>query len=170
MAAPRFLVRALGGSTDAAAAVVGGAGSANMLVGTNAAGTIDPTFLPAGIGGDVTTLPATEAIAAGALINIWSNAGVASVRNADSATASAGKPADGFVNAAVAQGANATVYASGQDTGLTGLTPGSLYYLGPSGAVTATPPSARGTTVQQVGRAYSATVLDVQIKAPIAIS
>ena len=170
MAAPRFLQRILGVATDVAAAVVGGVGSANMLVGTNASGTIDPTFLPAGIGGDVTTLPASEAIAAGAPVNIWSNAGVASVRNADSGTASAGKAADGFVNAAVAQGANATVYASGQNTGQTGLTPGTLYYLGASGAVTATPPSASGTTVQQLGRAYSATVLDMQIKAPIAIS
>ena len=92
------------------------------------------------------------------------------MRNADSGTASAGKAADGFVNAAVASGANAPVYASGQSTGLNGLTPGSLYYLGASGAVMATPPSTSGTTVQQLGRAYSATVLDMQIKAPIAIS
>lgn len=170
MAAPRFLQRILGVATDVAAAVVGGTGSANMLVGTNNAGTIDPTFFPAGIGGDVTTLPASEAIAAGAPVNVWNNGGAANVRNADSGTASAGKAADGFVNAAVSSGANATVYTSGQNTGLTGLTPGALYYLGASGAVTTTPPSTSGTTVQQLGRAYSATVLDMQIKAPIAIT
>ncbi len=163
----RFVQRVAGVLTDLAAAVVA---TSNSIVATNAAGTIDPSFMPAGFGADVVTATASEALAAGAIVNLWSNAGAAAARNADSGTGAAGKKASGFVQSAVASGAIANVYRTGMNTGLTGLTPGSDYYLGASGAVTITPPSTSGTTSQYVGTAISATVLDVQPQTPIAIN
>ena len=131
-------------------AVGAGAASAGQVLAANAAGQIDQTFMPSGIGPDTQLLIASEAISAGALVNIWSNAGVSSARNADGSTS--GKQADGFVLAAAASGAQATVYLSGLDIAVSGLAPG-LAYLSDTavgatmsaGAVTA------GHSYQQVG-------------------
>ncbi len=163
----RFVQRISGILTDIAAAVVA---TANSVVATNASGTIDPSFFPAGFGADVVTATASEALAAGAMVNIWNNAGAVAARNADSGTGSAGKKTSGFVLAAVASGTVANIYRSGMNTSLTGLTPGADYFMGASGAVTTTPTSASGTTSQYVGTAVSATVLDVQPQTPIAIN
>jgi hypothetical protein len=108
--------------------------------------------------GGTLTLPTNENLAAGALCNIWDDAGVATLRNADQTTT--GKTADVFVVAATTSPASATAYPPGSIvTGLSGLTPGTLYFLGAAGAVTATPPTTTGYTVQQVGKALSATTL-----------
>ena len=81
----------------------------------------------------------------------------------EASTATGGKKLDGFVIAAVASGASATVYRNGLNTGLSGLTPGADYYLGTTaGTFTATPPSAAGQTLQYAGKAITATSLDVQ--------
>lgn len=169
MAAPKFLQNVLGVATSVVAAVLGGASAANQIVATNAAGVIDPSFLPAGIGADIVTGTASEALAGGALVSFYTNAGAFSVRNADAGTPTAGKRASGFVLAAVASGSVASVYRSGMNTQLSGLTPGADYFLGATGAVTANPPTASGTTSQYIGTALSATVLDVQIQPPIVI-
>lgn len=168
MAAPRFLQLLTSGFSQAvSAAVVGGASSANQIVGTNNAGILDISLMPAGIGADVVSVPATEALAAGALVNIYNNSGTASARNADSSSAAGGKKISGFVLAAVASGGTATVYRSGQNTGVTGLTPGADYWLSTGGGVSTTPDTASGHTTQYAGTAISATVLDVQPLAPI---
>jgi len=50
--------------------------------------------------------PATEALFAGAFVNLWTNNGVESVRLANAAS---GRPAHGYVTQAIASGANAFV-------------------------------------------------------------
>jgi hypothetical protein len=65
-------------------------------------GKFDSTMMPAGLGSDSKAVLASEAIAAGSLVDVYNNAGTLNVRKAD-ATAS-GKEANGFCNAAIAQG------------------------------------------------------------------
>jgi hypothetical protein len=131
-----------------------GVGDAGKIPALNSAGVIDQTMLPAV---ELTTMLASESLSAGALVNIWSNAGVESARNADGSTT--GKIADGYVLAAVTSGQTATVYMGGVDTGATGLTIGANVYLSDvtPGLATATAPSTAGHTLQRVGRATSAT-------------
>lgn len=155
MAAPRFLRRNSNNTAlDVAAAVTA---TADSLVGTNSTGTIDPSFLPTGVGPEIFTATATETIASGAFVNIFNNSGVISVRNADATTN--GKPADGFVLAAYVSTNVATVYIVGQlNTALTGLTLGAKYFLSTTpGAITTTPATATGNIVQEIGKADKTT-------------
>jgi hypothetical protein len=146
-----------------------GAGDAGKLIALNAAGALDATMLPSGVGATAVTATASAAISAGMLINLWSNAGVLSVRPADSTAA--GSPADGYATAAIANGATGTVnLGQGIITGLTGLTLGAEYFLGTVGALVAVAPSAAGNVVQRVGRAVSATSLDFQAYAPVTVA
>lgn len=167
MAAPRILVRVLGIINDIAAAVVA---TPNSVVATGAAGTIDPSFLPAGVGADIAVLVTSEALSAGAIVNIYTANSVATVRNADSSTSAAGKKASGFVLASTTSGQNASVYRSGMNTQLTGLTPGADYFLGAAGGVTTTAPTASGTTSQYLGTATATGTLDVQLGPAIAVN
>ena len=167
MALQRFLALVSGKITEfLPIAVSAGATSAGAIMATNASGVLDVTFLPSGIGPDTYSLPATEAIASGALVNIYSNSGVFSVRNADGSTT--GKQADGFVLAAVASGASGTVYLAGINTAVTGLTPG-LQFLSDTtlGAATATGATTAGHTYQQVGSATAAGALQFNPQAAI---
>lgn len=99
---------------------------------------------------------ASAALTARQLVNVYSSGGSPAVQPAD---ASAGKPANGFVLAAVASGGVATVYAYGQIPGFTGLAAGP-YYLSDTtpGGLSATPVTTSGNLYQQVGFAVSATV------------
>lgn len=195
MAAPRFLANIAGRVRMVAAILTSaGAGDAEKIVATNTDGllddtllnaatsgnsivvktqpdgTLDPAIMPTGIGADVKNMPASEALAAGDLVNIWNDAGTAKARKAD-ATAE-GKEVHGFVKAAVASAATAAVYFEGRITGLTGLTPGARQYLSAAtpGALTATAPSAAGNVVQWVGDAVSATELDFEKANPITVA
>lgn len=108
-------------------------------------------------GGASASLPASEALAANDLVNVWNDAGVARVRKANAT--SSGKEAHGFVEAAVTSGATATVKMSGIATN-SGLTAGTRYFLSTTGGlVTATAPSTAGNIAQPVGIAISATQL-----------
>lgn len=136
-----------------------GAGSAGAIPALNAAGQIDSTMLPAS---NSISFTASEAIAAGALINLWSNAGTINIRNADQTAT--GKQADGYAPSAIASAATGTVVLSdGLITGLSGLTVGSQYWLGTAGGVTTTPPSTAGYISQYVGKALTTTELDFVI-------
>lgn len=148
------------------AASSAGAASAGQVVALNNAGTIDVTMMPSGVGPDTATLPATEAIAAGAYVNVFSNAGVFSVRNADGSTA--GKQADGFVLAAIASGGTGTVYLAGINTAVSGQVPG-LVYLSASniGAGATAGATVAGQTYQQLGLAISATAVQFDPQLPI---
>jgi len=110
----------------------------------------------AGVGTD---FDASEALAAGDLVNIWDDSGTPKARLAD---ASANKQADGFVLADVDSGDPATVYGQGINDQVSGLTGGIEQYLSASvpGGVTVTAPTASGNLVQRVGKAFSATALD----------
>ena len=164
MAAPRFLALVAGGLRQVVAAAVGGAGSAEMVVSTNTSGVIDPSFFGPGIGPNIITVPASEALSAGAAVNLWVNGGATNARNSDASQADGGKPCDGFVLAAVSSGSTASVYRNGLNTSKTGLSPGLDYYLDPAtpGGVTSTPPTTAGQTLQKVGKAITATSLDFQ--------
>lgn len=132
--------------------------SANKLVKMDGTGKVDVSVLPTGIGADTQVVLASEALAAGDLVNIWNNAGTANVRKADGSTT--GKEAMGFVLSSVASGANATVYFEGTNTQCTGLTPGRQYLGTTAGKSTSTAPSATGQAQQLVGIAVSATALN----------
>jgi hypothetical protein len=133
-----------------------GAGDANKIV-ANRCDRAPASFADAcRCSSSTVTIVASEALATGDFVNIWNNAGTRSVRKAD---ASNSRPAHGFVLSSVANAANATVYQQGENTGLTGLTPGQGLFLSAAsaGTATATAPSTVGHIVQELGFALSAT-------------
>lgn len=146
---------------------VGGAANANNVPALNANGQLDVTMMPTGIGPDTQVLPATEAISAGALVNIFTNSGAISVRNADGSTT--GKQADGFVLASVTSGTNATVYLSGLNTAATGTTTAGLVYLSETnvGQISATGATVAGHTYQQVGILTASGTLQFDPQVPV---
>jgi hypothetical protein len=131
----------------AASQTSAGSGSAGQIVALNSSGVLDSTLFPAGLGEASITVVASESLAAGAMVNLWSNAGVLNVRNANATDAT--KPVSGFVASAFASSATATVYFFGQlVTGVSGLTIGAPVYLATTaGGVTPTAPSASGNLV-----------------------
>ncbi|NDD52892.1 hypothetical protein EBZ39_03260 [bacterium] len=136
-----------------------GSSDAGKPVALNASGEIDASMLP-NTDVDSSTLPASENLAAGDLVNIWNDSGTLKVRKAD-ATSSA-KRADGFVLAGVTAPANAEVLHDGALTGLTSLTVGGRYYLSATaGGITieASVPTTSGNLIQYIGQAVSATKL-----------
>ncbi len=161
----KFLAIVAGIPSQISAALVGGAANAYQVPALGPTGQLDPNMMPTGVGADTASLPATEALAAGAWVNVWVNGGVTSVRNADSSAT--GKTANGFVLSAVASGATALVYFTGLNTGLSGLTPGVLYFLGSVGAAVTSPPTAVGSVTQQVGLAINATTIQSNIQQQI---
>ena len=146
--------------TQTTPAVVGGSGSAGQIPALNSSGVFDSTMMPPGVGADQVYLLASEAISAGAMVNVWNNSGTANARNADQTAT--GKAPTGFVTSSLASAASGNVIMSGIVTGLTGLTPGSIYYLGTAGTITLTPTTATGNVLWIVGQALSATTLQFQ--------
>jgi hypothetical protein len=161
MALNQYLTLAANGIKQFVTAISSSAGAADAskLISTNAAGKLDTTFLPAGVGISTITVLASEAIAAGNFVNIYNNAGTLNVRKADNSAAA--KYANGFVLAAIASGGSGTVYLEGSNTALSGLTPGTRYYLGAGGAATTTPPAltATGSIIQDLGNSTNATTI-----------
>lgn len=166
----KYIANVSGRLTEVASTQTGGTvGDAGKVVALDGTGRLDSSMMPVGIGADTNTATATEALSAGNFVNIWNNGGVVSVRKADAAT---NKEAHGFVLASVALGAAATIFSEGSNTGLTGLTPGSRYYLSATtpGAATSTPPSAAGQIVQFVGVAVSTTAVNFEAGDPITLA
>lgn len=113
--------------TDVAAKVISsGPADAGKIFATDEDGRFHISLMSAGIARKVTVLPASEALAIRAQVNIWSDAGVAKVRNAD---ASNGRKSDGAVLEAVLLGAQATVYHDTEVEGFSGLIPDEPYVL-----------------------------------------
>lgn len=135
--------------------VSAGAGDSGKLPALDAGGHLDLTVLPTGVGPDVYSVTASEALLAGDWVNIWNSAGNFRVRKADATTQ--GKEAHGFVLANVASSGVATVYGVGNNTGVSGQTPGPVYLSTTPGQGTSVPPSASGNVVQNLGVATSAT-------------
>ena len=140
--------------------VSAGAGNANQIVALTAAGVLDSTVLPPGVGANTKPALTSEALAAGNLVNVYSNAGVVTVRKADATTP--GKRANGFVLAAFGAATTATVYFGHQlNNAITGLTPGTDYFLNTTaGGVTTTSPTTVGQVSQFVGTATAAGELE----------
>lgn len=145
-----------------------GSGSAGKIPALDGAGRLPANMMPAGIGADIGVITASEDLAAGDLVNIWSSSGNFRARKADATTA--GKQADGFVRDAVTSGQPATVYFEGPNTGLSGLSPGVQYLSTTAGLATATPPSSAGNIVQTVGIAYEATALNFDRGVPVTLA
>ena len=137
-----------------------GVGDAGKLVALNPSGKLDGTLFPAGVGEEIITLVASEALSAGDFVNVWDDAGTPKMRKADAT--STGKAADGFVTSSVTLSATGTFYAMGAlNDQLSALTPGAIYYLSTTaGAASTTRPIATGNIIQRVGRAVNATTID----------
>lgn len=140
-----------------------GAGDSGEFTILDGAGKLDVTFMPTGFGADTTTLVAGEALAAGDFVYVLVGG---TVMKADATTFA--KRAMGYVISSVLNAGNATVYFDDSNSSLSGLTPGSTYYLSAtSGVATLTAPTTSGQFVQVLGIATSATSLHVNIKEPI---
>ncbi len=140
-----------------------GAGDAGKIPQLDSGGRLDSTLMPVGIGADTASITASEALSAGDVVNIHAGG----VRKAD---ASNGRQVHGFVIAAVASSAQATVYFEGRITGLTGLTVGNPMYLGVSGALTATPPTTATHISQRVGTAITATEVSFEAQRHVTLA
>lgn len=158
-----FLARVAGVSKQLfGVAVSAGAADGGKIAALGPDGRFDQSMMPTGIGADTTQAPATEALGAGTFVNFHAAAGVLSVRLADNSN---GRQADGYVKDAVAISATATVYPlDSANAGMTGLTPGSRYWLGTAGGVIAVPldetDTANANKISQcLGVAKSATEL-----------
>ncbi len=161
MAGEKFIQHdASGGLREVEAVQVGGAPSADKLASLDAAGRLDITMMPTGLGADTAVLVASGALAAGDFINVFDDGGTPSVRKAD-ATA-IGTVAHGFVLDAVADAANATVYFEGANTAVTGMVGGQVFLSATAGAATATAPTTAGQVVQKLGVAVSATQINFE--------
>jgi len=143
--------------------------AANKIAKLDGSGRLDSGVMPVGIGADTKTITASEALSAGDFVNVWDDSGTAKVRKAD-ATAE-GKEADGFVLAAVSNGASATVYFEGSNNQLSSLTRGARYYLHTTaGGVTTTPPSSANNVVQYLGKAISTTEISFEPGEPVTVA
>jgi hypothetical protein len=145
-----------------------GTANAGDGVGLDTSGKLDASVMPVGIGANTTIAIASEALASGDWVNFWNNSGTLSVRKAD-ASGGYGKKADGFVLSGVSSGQNATVYKGGDNTALSGLTPGTVYFLSAAtpGSVAIAPPSTTGQLWQILGKAVSTTAISYQRTEPI---
>lgn len=145
-----------------------GAGDASKVPHLDANGRLDTSFMPSGIGADTKVITTSEALSAGDFVNIWESTGV-KARKADAS--SAGKHAHGFVLAAAASGAAATVYFEGPNTSVSGQVAGDVYLSATTpGLATATAPSGTGQVVQRLGVAVAATEINVEIHPSITLA
>lgn len=118
-------------------AVSAGAADAGKLTALGPDGRFHLSMMPLGIGAQTTQATASEAIGAGKFVNFFDNGGVFSMRLADNSN---GRPADGFVNEAVASAAVGSAYPlDGTNAGVTGLVVGARYWLGTAGGTLAVP-------------------------------
>jgi len=147
-----------------------GASDAGSIPALDAAGKLDMSMMPVGLGQDIKSFFASETLAAGDFISIWSDGGAAKVRKADASTA--GKTVDGFVLTAAAASSQVVVYFEGTNTQLTGLSIGAPYFLSDStpGGVTANAPVGAGKVVQRLGKAISATEISLEAAQPIVLA
>ncbi len=171
MAGEKFLKHdAAGGFTETIATQTGGGGSANLIPSLDAAGRLDNTMMPTGISADTASIVASGALAAGDFVNVYDNAGTVTCRLADASAI--GTRAHGYVLAAVANAAMATVYFEGENSGagVTGMVGGDVFLSETAGKATATAPTTSAAIVQKLGVAIAATGINVEIGSPILLA
>lgn len=100
----------------------------------------------------------SENVAAGAMVNLWNDAGVVKARYANATNNT--KPCHGYAPSSVISPANGEVVLfNGLNLSITGMTPGQRYWLNTTnGQIVAGPPVAAGNIEQTVGLALSSTV------------
>lgn len=166
-----FLARVNGRIKQIIATVVSaGAADAGKIPALDAAGKLDSSLLPGGLGANQVVVPSSENLSAGEFVNLYDNAGVLTARKADNSN---GRAAWGYVSAAVVSPANATVKRLNTVNGnMTGLTPGGSYWLGTAGGVLAAPLDPANVAnvnkvCQYLGMANAATELVTVEEAPV---
>mgnify|MGYP003629511162 CR=1 FL=1 len=164
MAAKSFL-RLVAGKLKAIQAVVTSAGAGNDgdIVALDAAGRLDPSVLPIGVGPDVTNLASFENLTSGDYVNIFDDAGTVKARKADNSNS---RPAHGYIKDTVVAPATVNVFYEGANPNLAGLTKGVRIYLGITGGIIETPLipiTDVGKTHQFLGIAISATEVNTDI-------
>lgn len=137
-----------------------GVADANKILQLGADGRLELSVLPTGVGPDTASVQASEALSAGDPVNVFDSAGAFRVRRADAATA--GREAHGYVLAAVASGANATIYFEGRVTGLSGQTPGKKWLAAGGGYTSTAPVNPASAFAQSLGVAVSATEVNFE--------
>lgn len=161
--AAKKLLRLVSGVLTEIVGVVVSAGAANDgdFPVLDAAGKLDSSVMPVGIGADTYAALTSEVVAAGAWVYITA-AGLI----ANASAASGGNAARGFVIAGAASGASATMYFEGRNTGVIGKTVGSRQYLSDvtPGASVEIAPAGAGKKVQLLGYAVSATSIDSEVE------
>lgn len=167
MAGPKKFLRFIGGDPTEVTGVVASTGAPNDgdVAVLDSTGRWDLSLMPTGIVPDIENIVASETIASGALVNVFdSGGGVIKVQNADASVANPGKPITGFVLVGGLVGASLSVYFIGRNTGASGLTPGSKYFLSAStpGGYTTVAPVGTGQLIQRAGTAISATDINIQ--------
>jgi hypothetical protein len=100
------------------------AGAIPQLAGN---GRFHPSLMPPGFGDDSKAIEASETLASGAFVNVFDDAGVTKVRNADAN--SPDKEAHGYVVQSFTAAELANVYFEGTNTAATGATGGKTYFL-----------------------------------------
>lgn len=134
-----------------------GAGDAGKIPATDGTGRLDISFMPVGVGQEITTFVAEEDLSAGS----WVNLHLSTVLKGRLADCSNGRRANGFVLAAVLTGATGQMYGpSNKNTALTGLTVAANYFLSTAGGLsTSVPAAGAGVIIQRLGTAESATAM-----------
>lgn len=142
--------------------VSNGASDAGKLIAVAANGKLDPSLYDPGADPS-RPIVAFEALGAGKFYNLFVDGGTVKARLADNSN---GRPADGFVREAVEAAASGTGFPlDSVNSSLSGLTPGTTYYLGTAGGVIDTPLDASDDANinkidQKLGKAASATELE----------
>lgn len=153
---------------ETAISVSAGDVDAKKIPATGNDGKLHASFMPTGLDISAENIIASEAIAGGKFINIFEDSGIRKVRLAD---ASSNRPAHGFVLAGIASEASGTVYTTGNNTQVSGLTPGVQYFLGTTpGDFSATADLTSGNLIQSLGTAISSTSLRFEFDEPVHVS
>jgi len=101
------------------------------------------------------TVGEAAGISKGCFVRLEPDTGLIHLAKNDISSASTHDAAIGFVDADYAVSAIATVYHYGINANVSTVVVGTLYYLGTSGGVTATRPTANGKLAQSIGTALT---------------
>lgn len=171
MAVQKFLAL-VGGKFKQLTATTSSTGvpDAGKMIAAGTDGKLHESFLPTGIGANTVTAPASEAIAAGKLVNLFLDGGVVKLRLADNSN---GRVAWGYLKESASADATATAYRLNTVMpAQSGLTVGADYWLGTAGgvitpALDATDDVNVGKHNQYIGRAISLTEIATVEVAPV---
>lgn len=143
------------GLVEKAPATAGGAGAEDRIPVLDGTGRLPATMMPTGIASEQKVGNAFETITANDLVYFKADGTVAKASNA-----SGGHYAQGWAANSGTAGQPITVNFESTISGLVGLTPDAVCYLGAAGAITQTIITGANTLYQEIGLAISATELN----------